>query len=175
MVSTLLVLVVAAVSLTLTWRLLRGRNAEIQSFADWEAHKSEVDIEMFRVLVDPAEERFLQRSLSQIQFRSFLRKRIAVALRALVLIEKDAALLTRLGELATGASSPDLAREAQELTRAALQLRMNLWLMKLCLCIKWLFPAWSDSVPVRDIRYNALLSHLVRVRVFAYREARSQG
>jgi len=175
MVSTLLVLVVAAVSLTLTWLLLRGRNAEIRSLADWDARKSEVDIEMFRVLVDPAEERFLQRSLSEIQFRSFLRKRIAVALRALALIEKDAALLTRLGELAMRASSPDLAREAEKLTTAAIRLRMNLWFMKLCLWIKWLFPAWSDSVPVRDTRYNALLSHLVRVRDFAYREARTQG
>jgi len=97
MVSTLLVLVIAAVSLALTWALLRGRGAEIRSLEDWEAHKNEIDIAMFRVLVDPAEERYLQQSLSKIQFRRFLRKRIGVALGALVLIGENAALLTKLG------------------------------------------------------------------------------
>jgi hypothetical protein len=174
MVSTLLVLAIAAVSLALTWGLLRGRNAEIRSLDDWEAHKNDIDIEMFRVLVDPAEERYLQQSLSKIQFRCFLRKRIGLALRALVLIGENAARLTKLGELARGAGNPDLVREAEALSAAALRLRMNLVVMRLCLWIKWLFPAWSVSVPVWEIRYNALLSRLVRVQDCAYREARIQ-
>jgi len=175
MVSTLLVLMIAAVSLALTWRLLRDRGAKIRGLEDWEAHKNNIDIEMFRVLVDPEEERYLQQMLSKIQFRYFLRKRIELALDALVLIGENAALLTKLGELARGADNPALVREAEELSAAALRLRMNLVLMKLCLWIKWLLPAWSVSVPVWELRYNALLSHLVRVQNCAYREARIQG
>jgi hypothetical protein len=174
MVSTLLVLGIAAVALALTGALLRGRGPEISTLEQWETRKNKVDIEVFRALLDPAEERYLQRSLSKIQFRGFLRKRIRLALRAAVLIGENAVMLTRLGQLATEAS-PGIAREAQALSAAAVRLRLNLILMQACLWVKWLFPALSVSVPAWEIRYNALLNHLVRVQDCAYREARLQG
>ncbi len=174
MVSTLLVLIVAAVSLALTWALLRGPAAEIRSLEDWESRKNDIDIEVFRTLIDPAEERYLQRSLSRLQCRSFLRRRVSLALRAVVLIGENAAMLTRLGELAR-AASPGLSQEAEAMSAAAVRLRMNLALMRVCLWIKWLFPALSVSVPAWEIRYNALLNHLVRVQDCVYREARIQS
>jgi hypothetical protein len=175
MVSTLLVLSIAAVSIALTWALLRGRGMEVRGLEDWEAHRNEVDFEMFRWLIDPAEERYLQQSLSKTQSRNFLRKRIGLALRVMALMGENAALLTKLAELARGAQSTALVREAEALSTAALRLRMNLGLMKLCLWIKWCFPNWSLSVPAWEIGYNTLLNHLVRVQNCAYREARIQG
>jgi hypothetical protein len=175
MVSTLLVLAAAAISLALTWALLRGGSVEIRSLEDWEAHKNEIDIEMFRVLVDPGEEYYLRQSFSKLQFRRVLRKRISLALRTLVLIRENAALLTKLGALAKGTDNPALAREAEALSAAALQLRLNLVLMRFCLWIKWLFPSFSVSVPLGEIRYNALLNHLIRLRNYTYREVRIEA
>jgi len=175
MVSTLLVLSIAAVSIALTWALLRSRGTEVRGLEDWEARRNEIDFEMFRGLINPAEERYLQASLSKSQSRSFLRKRIGLALRVMVLMGENAALLTKLADLARGAQSTTLVREAEALSAAALRLRMNLGLMKLCLWIKWCFPGWSVSVPAWEIGYNALLNHLVRVQDCAYGEARIQG
>ena len=72
----------------------------IKNLEDWEANNHAVEPELFRVLLDPAEERYLRQSLPAREFRLFQRKRMALALRWLNLVGDNAAMLMKLGQLA---------------------------------------------------------------------------
>ena len=85
-----------------------------------------VDPDLFRILLDPAEERFLRQSLSSAEFRVFQRKRIALALRWLDLVGENAAMLMKLGQLAKTGSDSGTGQEAEDLIHGALRLRVNL-------------------------------------------------
>ncbi len=164
MVSAIVILVLSGASLLLVWTLLHRTLPEIHSLEDWEAQKREVDVEIFRTLVDPAEERYLRNSLSSPQFRFFQRQRIGLALRILQLIGDNAAMLMRVGQLAKTGADPELARQAEELIMSALRLRAKLVLIQAYLWMKWLFPGWGLAVPGCDTRYRELLHYLSRVR-----------
>ena len=56
MVSTLTILLVSVLSLFLVWTMLRPGLPHIKSLEDWEAKKHDVDLRVFRILLDPAEE-----------------------------------------------------------------------------------------------------------------------
>lgn len=164
MVSTLIVLFACALCLLLVWAVLRPGLPQIQSLDDWEAKKHEVDLDAFRLLLDPGEEEYLRTSLPSPQFRAFQRRRLALALGSLDLVGKNAAMLMKLGQLAKAGANPKLAHEAEELIHGTLRLRVNLLLVRPCLWLKWLFPAWKVSVPTFAIPYEELLSYLSRIR-----------
>ncbi len=164
MVSTLVILFASGLSLFLVWAVLRPGLPAIRSLEDWEAKKHQVDAEVFRILLDPSEEKYLQQTLLPREFRSFQRKRLALALVALDLVGKNAAMLMKLGQLARTEGNPSLAREAEELIHGALRLRVNLSLVQPCLWLKWLFPGWVLSLPAVEMPYEELLTDLSRIR-----------
>lgn len=164
MVSTLIILFASVLSLFLVWAVLRPGLPPIQSLEDWEAKKHEVDPEVFRVLLDPSEEKYLQQSLAPAEFRLFQRRRLALALRSLDLVGKNAAMLMKLGQLARTEANPALAKEAEELIYGALWLRVNLLLVQPCLWLKWLFPGWALSLPAVEMPYEECLAYLNRIR-----------
>jgi hypothetical protein len=164
MVSTLLILTVAASALALTWSLLRTGHPEIHSGQDWEEKKHEIDVLMFRALIDCAEERYLRSSLAPNQFESFQRRRISLALRMLRLVEDNAGMLMRLGHLARMNGDPALTQKADDVIASAIQLRWNLLLAKLSLSLKWAFPFWMVSVPAFEEKYQHLLNSLAHVQ-----------
>src|ERR1700693_6054340 len=100
MVSTLIILCVSLLSLYLVWTILRPGLPQIKSLEDWETNKHEVDPDVFRVLLDPAEQQYLRQSLPPHEFRVFQRRRTALALRSLELVGENAAMLMKLGQLA---------------------------------------------------------------------------
>lgn len=164
MVSTLAILSASILSLFLVWAVLRPGVSAIKSLEDWEAKRHKVDPEVFRILLDPSEEKYLQQTLPPREFRSFQRKRLALALVALDLVGKNAAMLMKLGQLAKTEGDPRLAREAEELIHGALRLRVNFSLVQPCLWLKWLFPGWTLSLPAVEMPYEELLTHLSRIR-----------
>lgn len=87
-----------------------------------------------------------------------------MALCMLRLVEENAGMLMRLGQLARMKGDPALTQKANELVATAIQLRLNLLLARLCLCLKWLFPSWTASVPAFELRYQDLLDCLVLVQ-----------
>src|ERR1700739_2660340 len=157
MVSTVLVLTLAATALALAWVLLRGGHLEICNLQDWEEKKHDVDIQVFRSLLDHREGRYLRRSLPKEQFRVFQRKRIRLTWRMLRLVEDNAGMLMRLGHLARTKGDLRLKQQADELVVTAIQFRFNLLVVRLCLCLQWLFPFWGMSVPSYEMRYRQLL------------------
>ncbi len=164
MVSTITILLLSVLCLYLVWRAFSPGLPPIKSLADWEANRREVDPEVFRVLLDPAEERYLRQSLPAREFRAFQRKRIALALRWLDLVGQNSSMLMKVGQLAKAGTDPLLAREADDLIHSALRLRVNLMLAEPCLRLKWLFPGWDLSLPAVEIPYAEVLSYLGRIR-----------
>jgi hypothetical protein len=164
MVSTILILGVAGVSLALVWSLLRSREPHIGTLQEWEARKHEIDIAILQALLDRNEERYLRNSLTRNHFRAFQRRRLCLVVHMLGLIEENAGMVMKLGQLARLKGDPVLTHEADELVATAIQLRLNLLLVKLCLALKWLFPYWSVSVPAFEGKYRDLLDCLVRVQ-----------
>jgi len=164
MVSTITILFVSVLSLYLVWTIVRPGLPQIKSLEDWEAKNHAVDPEMFRLLLDPAEERYLRRSLPSDEFRLFQRKRMGLALRWLDLVGQDAAMLMKLGQLAKTEANPTLAREAADLIHGALRLRVNLMLVEPCIWLKWIFPGWALTLPAVELPYRELLTYLNRIR-----------
>ncbi len=99
MASTILILGVVATLLALAWSLLRCGHPEIRSFQDWEQRKHEIDIHIFRLLIDPDEERYLSNNLPRDQARTFQKQRVRLALCILRLVEENASMSMRLGQL----------------------------------------------------------------------------
>jgi hypothetical protein len=164
MVSTITILLTSVLSLYLVWTILRPGIPSIASLADWETKNHPVNPELFRVLLDPAEERYLRQSLPSSEFQLFQRKRIVLALRWLDLVGENASMLLKLGQLAKTEANPGLASEAEDLIRGALRLRVNLLLAQPYLWLRWLFPGWALSLPGVEIQYEELLTHLGRIR-----------
>jgi hypothetical protein len=164
MVSTLIILIGAVLSLFLVWEILRSGMPEIRSLDDWERKKHEVDVVALRILLEPSEERFLRESLSPVHFRRLQRARCRVTLRILQLVEDNAAMLIKLGHLARVGANPALAKEADELISRALRLRVNLLLVQAYLWLKWFFPGWMLSVPALEMPYEELLGYLGQIR-----------
>jgi len=169
MVSTLTILFASGLVLFLVWAIVRPGLPQIRSLDDWEAKKYEVDLDAFRLLLDPAEEHYLRTSLPPHEFRVFQRRRLQLALRSLDLVGKNAVMLIKLGQLAkvganTGLVNPALLQEAEGLIYGALRLRVNLLFVQPCLALKWLFPGWRLSVPRFSLPYEELRSYLNRVR-----------
>jgi hypothetical protein len=164
MVSTITILLASVLSLYLAWTIFRPGLPQIKSLEDWEAQNHAVDPELFRVLLDSGEERYLRQSLPPREFRIFQRKRISLALRWLNLVGENAAMLMKLGQLAKAGANPTLVKEAEDLIYGALRLRVNLSLVQPYLWLKWLFPGWTLSLPTVDISYEELLRYLSRIR-----------
>ena len=164
MVSTLVILFASVLCLLLVWAVVRPGLPRIRSLDDWEARKHDVDVDAFRLLLDPAEEQYLRRSLPPPQFRSFQRRRLKLALDSLDLVGKNVAMLMKLGQLAKPGADARLTQQAEELIYGTLRLRVNLSLVQPCLWLKWLFPGWRVSIPAFAIPYEELLDYLNRVR-----------
>jgi hypothetical protein len=164
MVSTLVILFASVLCLLLVWAVVRPGLPRIRSLDDWEARKHDVDVDAFRLLLDPAEEQYLRRSLPPPQFRSFQRRRLKLALDSLDLVGKNVAMLMKLGQLAKTGGDARLTQQAEELIYGTLRLRVNLSLVQPCLWLKWLFPGWRVSIPAFAIPYEELLDYLNRVR-----------
>jgi hypothetical protein len=164
MVSTITILLASVLSLYLVWTIFRPGLPQIKSLEDWEAKNHAVDPELFRVLLDSGEEKYLRQALPPGEFCLFQRKRIALALRWLDLVGENAAMLMKLGQLAKANANPTLAKEAEGLIFGALRLRANLSLVQPCLWLKWMFPGWKLSLPTAEIPYEELLRYLGRIR-----------
>ena len=80
MVSTLAILFAAGLSLFLVWTVLRPGLPQIGSLDDWEVKKHQVDLDVFRILLDPAEEAYLRSMFSPSEYRNLKRRRLVLAL-----------------------------------------------------------------------------------------------
>ena len=163
MLLTLLILLsVVSLVLILALSLSTHRRAEMVSVEDWEDRTHEIDIEVFRALIDRDDWRYLRDSLSPGEFQVFQRKRVLVALRMLRLVEKNADLLMELVRNAKENADPVRRQQADELLAGAIQLRLNLLPVRFCLLLQWLFPSRALLLPVFATRYQHLWGSFIQ-------------
>lgn len=160
MVSALLILAVALLALGCAYALLRRAHTGVRDDHDWERRKHAIDVEVFRVLLDPAEELQLRRFLTPYQFAKFQRRRIHLAIRMVRLVDENAGMAMELGRLAKLKADLALAPKIDQMIATAFQLRLNLLLARLCLYVKWIFPSWRVSLPGFEVRYQHLLDSM---------------
>ena len=166
MASTILILGVAILCAAFAWRLVRTPPSKIRNLSDWEAEKYDIDVQVLRNLLDSGEERYLRTHLPRPQFNFFQRKRIHLTLNMLKMIEANAAMLMRLGHLARMNGDQDLRQRGDELIVAALQLRRDIHVLRFCLTLKLLFPAWSVGLPRLEVSYRELMHRLIGVQQY---------
>ena len=106
---------------------------------------------VFRLLADPREEGFLRSRLPRPEFRVLQRKRLWLAMRCLILLDRNATLLTTMGQKAALSGDPDVAERGERLTIDSLQLKVNLLAAEAAVVVKWLFPTSPLVVPVTNL------------------------
>lgn len=169
MVSPILILALSVCVLVAAVLLLfRRREHEEFSIEDWERLKHEVDIEVFRAITHNDQEKYLAQSLNHREFARFQRKRIALALRIVELVDENVDMLMKLGRQARVSGDAIVVREADHLLMSTSYLRLNLILAKYCLRIKWIFPTWKGFVPPLQKPYQKMMDSFVFVHAQQY-------
>ena len=175
MLPALLVLS-SAISLVFFLRccwLFGSAKSEILNLDKWENKNQEVDIAIFRGLLDRDDCHYLRKTLQLAQFRALRRKRIHLALRMLRAIEENADLLM---EVAKAAKRSDLVRQqqAEELIEKVFKFRLNLLRARFCLLLQWFFPSWVMPLPAFAALYAQLQNSLVRYQRYGLQQHPSQ-
>jgi len=122
-----------------------------------------VDLEAFRNLTDPQEERFLRVRLSKEDFRRVQRLRLRAAAQYVAALSQGAADLVQMGQEARRDPDPQIAASGEKLLQDALRLKARCfttqWRLSLAvLCPTLLSP--TDSVIDSYLRVSALANTL---------------
>ena len=135
--------VFAGSSVALSLWFLRGQAAAVSDPQELMALARPVDLDAFRNLLDPMQERFLERSVGTEAFHALQRQRARVILSYVEAQAHNAALLVKLGESAR--RSPDAEQRAAgiKLANAALDMRLLSLLGVLKLRVAMVIPAQS--------------------------------
>lgn len=159
MIAAIIIGCTIAVLLILVWRLTRASTAGADPLQVWGVQGHKVNVDAFRLLVDPNEAAYLCKSVPKVEFRRLQRLRIALALRAVRTMASNAALLMTVATLARHADDSEIASAADRLMFLSFQIRMNALVAEIYLLLKWVFPVWGINVPMPIERYQRLLQN----------------
>jgi hypothetical protein len=157
MIATIIIGCTIAVLLILVWRLTRASTAGADPLQMWGVQGHKVNVDAFRLLVDPNEAAYLCKSVPKAEFRRLQRLRIALAIRAVRTMDSNAALLMKMATLARPADDSEIASAADRLMFLSFRVRMNALVAEFYLLLKWVFPVWGINVPMPLDRYQRLL------------------
>jgi hypothetical protein len=124
MIITLILVVAAALSLLFMLWVAKGRSSAIRRVDDLSRHLRIVDIQAFRILVDPAETQYLWSKLPRSEFRKIQRQRLRAAVRYISCAAQNAAVLIPIGEAARRSPEPSVAEAGEKLVNTAIHLRI---------------------------------------------------
>jgi hypothetical protein len=159
MTATIIIGCTIAALLILLWRLTRASTAGADPLDEWGVQGQKVNVDAFRLLVDPNEAAYLCKCVPRVEFRRLQRLRIALALRAVRTMAGNAALLMRVATLARTANDSEIASAADRLMFLCFRVRMNALVAEFYLLLKWVFPVWGINVPMPLDRYQRLIQN----------------
>jgi hypothetical protein len=172
MLSAILILALSISAVAVAWSLLgrRGQNPGdfrhgLPDAVRHDEHCDELDLQILRALLDANEFQYLRRSLTRRDFEDLLRKRICLAFTMLRLLEDKIDRMLAVESFAAAKSNRELAPWAESVLASTVQLRFNLLLARLCLCLQWLFPSGTLSLAHCFRPYRDLLNTLEGRRV----------
>src|SRR6266849_274070 len=125
MIATIIIGCAIAALLILLWHLTWASTAGADPLQVWGVQSHKVNVDAFRLLVDPDEAAYLWKSVPEVEFRRLQRKRIALALRSVSRMASNATLLMRVATLARQANDSEIASAADRLMFLSFRVRMN--------------------------------------------------
>jgi len=163
MVSTILILAVAASALILSWKLI-WRAAAPTCRSSQELNLHTLNVQVFRALTSNEDEDYLRMHLGLARMHSIQRRRAALALQMIRLVDENARMVILMAQRVKAGGKPDVAGTAQDLIVLALRLRLNLFAARFCLGMRWLMPGVRVIVPAWDPAYGQVTASLFRLR-----------
>ena len=145
MIIAIILVVVAALSLTGMLWVAKGRSAAISKVEELPRRIRPVDIHAFRTLVDPAETQYLRSKLPRGEFRRIQRQRLRAAVQYISCAKQNAAVLVRIGEAARRSPDPSIAEAGEKLANAAIRLRIFSFQASLKLYLEMISPGSQVS------------------------------
>jgi hypothetical protein len=133
-------------ALLLVYWAVRGQNIALTAPTDLERYALPVDLLAFQALLDSGNDAFLRQHLAPAEVRAFERRRLRVASGYVRRVAQNAAILTRLAELARASHEPETARAGVELANASLQLRLLALLAYARLQLEMIHPAAPEHI-----------------------------
>ena len=165
MTITIIFVVIAVLALALLVWLAKGQASGSRILENPTQHLRSVDIEAFRNLIDPAEEKFLRRSLPAPDFRKIQRERLLAAVDYVSGAAHNAAVLMRMGEAARRSPDPATAEAAQKLIDNATRLRLYALRAMAMLYLGMILPgARISAVPIAE-RYEQMTRLVVMLGI----------
>jgi len=141
-----LMIAISLAALLLVYWALRGQSIALAAPTDLERYAQPVDLLAFQALLDPENDTFLREYLAPAEVRAFERRRRRVAAGYVRRVAQNAAILTRLAELARASHEPETARAGVELANASLQLRLLALLAYVRLQLEIIHPAAPEHI-----------------------------
>lgn len=121
-----IVIVISAVlALVIILSVAVTRSLQVKGSAGTAVAIRPIDIEAFRNLIDPEEDRYLRRRLPPAQFRVVRRERLRAMAAYVHVAQSNAGVLVRVGGAALASGDPQIAAAAHQLVNDALLLRRN--------------------------------------------------
>ena len=149
-------IVVAVLAMLFLWRVARGQGVPVQAVKDLEGRLLQVDLDAFRNIIDPAQDKLLRSHLPAGQFRAMQRKRRRAAIDYVYRTSHNAAILLRLGEAAQKSPDATITAAGEELVSAALATRMYSLMAISQLYVEILLPGVSFSMTNVADQYERL-------------------
>jgi hypothetical protein len=152
----IVIVISAAFALAIILSVAVTRSLQVKGSAGTAVAIRPIDIEAFRNLIDPEEDRYLRQRLPPAQFRMVRRERLRAMAAYVQVAGGNATVLVRVGQAALASGDPNVAGAARQLVNDALLLRRN---TTVALARIYLALAWpnSDFAAVRVIeRYERL-------------------
>jgi hypothetical protein len=139
MILTIVLVVIAVLSLSIIFRLAVTQKLQTRGNAQIAGGIRPIDIEAFHNLINPAEDDYLRRRLSGPQFRRVRRLRLRAMAAYVEVAAGNAAFLVGVGEAAIASGDPQVASAAHHLVNDALLLRRNttVVLARIYLALAW--------------------------------------
>ena len=161
MITTIVLVVAAFVSLLVLLHLTRRRVLAVRWLRDPAAHLRPVDLEAFRNLIDPGEEQFLRAHLPAMEFRLIQRERLRAAVEYVSAVGHNATVLLRLGQAARLSSDPSIAAAGESLVNTALRLRFSTFRSLAVLYLRIILPGGHVSLAAVAERYELATGQVV--------------
>ncbi len=166
LLAILTAVALAAIGLVL-WAI-RGSVPRDASVEELESSLQQIDLSAFLNLTNPTETAFLAESLSPSAFRRVQRRRIYATFHYLNALSANAALLIRIGDMASRSGEADTVESGRTLSDTALRTRLLVLRAYWYLIPQWFFPStrqeWSPSIVRHYDELKRCLVHLVSVQ-----------
>lgn len=155
-----LVFAISAAVLLLLWVAVRGRSAQVRDLRSAQEAIVPVDLEAFRNLIDPQQDRFLREHLGTRDFRRVQRLRYLAVAEYLRQVARNAGVILRVGESARASHEASVVSLGSDLVSAAIAVRLYCLLALAQAYGGVLFPGVGVSVGTVADSYDRLTAKL---------------